>query len=174
MFYIIAAIISGAAVLIARIVNSMLAEKIGVFQGTFFNNLTGLIVSFMLMFISGDALVTSELLSQTSWYMYLGGVLGVAVVSVSSFMTPKMSAFYFTLFSFVGQLFGAVLIDYVTTGTFSVPKAAGGILVLAGLSYNLILDSKKASEISGDTTAEDIAENDNAAYCSDDEKIMQH
>ena len=72
MFYIIAAIISGASVLIARIVNSMLAEKIGVFQGTFFNNLTGLIVSFVLMFISQDALITSELISQTSWYMYLG------------------------------------------------------------------------------------------------------
>lgn len=165
MFYIIAAIISGASVLIARIVNSMLAEKIGVFQGTFFNNLTGLIVSFVLMFISQDALITSELISQTSWYMYLGGVLGVAVVSISSFMTPKMSAFYFTLFSFVGQLFGAVLIDYATTGTFSVPKAAGGILVLAGLSYNLMLDSKKSS---------DLSENDNAAYCSDDEKVMQH
>ena len=165
MFYIIAAIISGASVLIARIVNSMLAEKIGVFQGTFFNNLTELIVSFVLMFISQDALITSELISQTSWYMYLGGVLGVAVVSISSFMTPKMSAFYFTLFSFVGQLFGAVLIDYMTTGALSVPKAAGGILVLAGLSYNLMLDSKKAS---------DLSENENAAYCSDDEKVMQH
>lgn len=165
MFYIITAIISGAAVLIARIVNSMLAERIGVFQGTFFNNLTGLIVSIILMLISGDALVTSKLISQTSWYMYLGGILGVAVVSVSSLMTPKMSAFYFTLFSFVGQLFGAVLIDYVTTGAFSVPKTAGGILVLAGLSYNLMLDSKRAS---------DLNKNENAAYCSDDESVMQH
>ena len=53
----------------------------------------------------------------------------------------------------------------MTTGALSVPKAAGGILVLAGLSYNLMLDSKKAS---------DLSENENAAYCSDDEKVMQH
>jgi len=144
MFYILAAIIAGASVLIARIINSLLAEKIGVFQGTFFNNLTGLIVSLILMLVSKDALITTTTISQTSAYMYLGGVLGVVVVSVSSFMTPKMSAFYFTLFSFVGQLFGAVLIDYATTRTFSIPKTVGGLLVLAGLSYNLMLDSKNA------------------------------
>ncbi|WP_028828563.1 DMT family transporter [Proteocatella sphenisci] len=148
MFYILAAIMAGASVLIARIINSILAEKIGVFQGTFFNNLTGLMVSLILMFISKDTLITASTISQTSAYMYLGGVLGVIVVSVSSFMTPKMSAFYFTLFSFVGQLFGAILIDYATTRTFSIPKTVGGLLVLAGLSYNLMLDSKKSVDSS--------------------------
>ena len=33
-----------------------------------------------------------------------------------------------------------VIIDFITIGTISIGKAIGGILVLIGLTYNLIVD----------------------------------
>jgi len=143
MLYLIFPIIAGASIVLARIVNFKLAEKIGIFQGTFFNNLIGLIFSIIFLIFSNEFSEIDALKFNTSSiFIYLGGFLGVIVVSVSSYMTPKMSAFYFTLFLFIGQLFAATLIDYVLLGSFSTGKAAGGILVLCGLVFNLSVDSK--------------------------------
>lgn len=144
MIYLIFPMVAGASIVIARIVNFKLSEKIGIFQGTFFNNLVGLIFSIVFLIFSSEFTGIVELKFDTSSFlMYLGGLLGVIVVSISSYMTPKMSAFYFTLFMFVGQLFAATAIDYILIGSFSKGKAAGGILVLSGLIYNLMVDRKE-------------------------------
>jgi len=55
-------------------------------------------------------------------------------------MTPRISSFYLTLFIFIGQLFMGIVIDYITLGKASTGKVIGGILVLIGLAYNLIVD----------------------------------
>lgn len=142
MLYVIAAIVSGIAIVIARIVNFKLADKIGIAQGTFFNNLIGLIFSILVFFISGNIFSFDNIsFAHGSIFIYLGGFLGVIVVSLSSYMTPKLSAFYFTLFVFIGQLFTAIFIDYVTLDILSIGKIVGGILVLSGLIYNLKIDS---------------------------------
>lgn len=142
MLYIIAAIVSGIAIVIARIVNFKLADKIGIAQGTFFNNLIGLIFSILVFFISGNIFTFDNIsFPNGNILIYLGGFLGVIVVSLSSYMTPKLSAFYFTLFVFIGQLFTAIFIDYLTLDIFSIGKTVGGILVLFGLIYNLKIDS---------------------------------
>jgi transporter family-2 protein len=57
-----------------------------------------------------------------------------------------MSAFYLTLFIFIGQLFVGIIIDYFTLKELSLGKIAGGLLVLFGLSYNLLLDKKQAEK----------------------------
>lgn len=146
MLYVVAAIISGIAIVIARIVNFKLADKIGIFQGTFFNNLIGLIFSILIFFISGNIILSGHIgFTNGNILIYLGGFLGVIVVSLSSYMTPKLSAFYFTLFVFIGQLFTAIFIDYIMLDIFSIGKTVGGILVLSGLIYNLKIDSTYSS-----------------------------
>lgn len=146
MLYVVAAIISGIAIVIARIVNFKLADKIGIFQGTFFNNLIGLIFSILIFFISGNIISSGHIgFTNGNILIYLGGFLGVIVVSLSSYMTPKLSAFYFTLFVFIGQLFTAIFIDYIMLDIFSIGKTVGGILVLSGLIYNLKIDSTYSS-----------------------------
>ncbi len=144
MIYVIFAILAGSSIVIARIVNFRLAEEIGIFQGTFFNNLVGLIFSIVFLLLASNFSELGDLkLNASSISIYLGGFLGVIVVSVSSYMTPKMSAFYFTLFLFVGQLFTATAIDYISLGFFSKGKVTGGLLVLSGLIYNLSIDNKQ-------------------------------
>lgn len=45
---------------------------------------------------------------------------------------------------FIGQLFTGMLLDYLVAGDFSLNKVIGGVLVVAGLSYNLWIDTKRS------------------------------
>lgn len=56
MLYIFIAILAGASIVVGRIINSNLAEKIGVFQGTLFNYVIGLFFSFIFLFLSNESL----------------------------------------------------------------------------------------------------------------------
>ncbi len=141
------AILAGVSIVLSRIVNYVLAQKIGLFQGTFFNYLLGFLGSFILLLISGSAMDLFSLSSyQGTWWAYLGGLIGIATISISSILSSKISAFYLTLLLFVGQLFGGMLLDYFVDGDFSLQKVIGGLLVVVGLSYNLWVDSKSKNE----------------------------
>lgn len=143
MMSILLAIIAGAFIVISRIINSNLANKIGIFEGTFFNFLTGLLFSFLFFMFSSESIksIISPSLN-IPFAAFLGGLVGVIVVAISNLITPKIPVFYFTLFLFVGQLLTGMLIDYFALNTLSTGKLIGGILVLLGLSYNLYLDKK--------------------------------
>ncbi|MBE6022173.1 MAG: DMT family transporter [Cellulosilyticum sp.] len=141
--YILLAILAGVSIVLSRIVNYVLADKIGLFQGTFFNYLLGFLGSFVLLLISGDTIQLFSLSSyQGTWWAYTGGLVGVGVIALSSHLSSKISAFYLTLLLFVGQLFGGMVLDYIVSGDFSLQKIIGGLLVVVGLSYNLWIDSK--------------------------------
>lgn len=143
MFYIALAFLSGVTIVLARVINYVLADKIGIFQGTFFNYLLGLLGSFALLFISGETLnLFSSSSYQGSWWAYLGGAVGVGVIALSSHLSSKISAFYLTLLLFIGQLFTGILLDYLIIGDFSMLKILGGALVVTGLAYNLWIDKK--------------------------------
>lgn len=141
MVYIFIAILAGVSVVVSRIINSNLADSIGIFQGTAVNYIVGLAFSFIFLIFSNEAF--SQRLSYFSnipLWAYLGGTVGVLVVALSSYINPKISAFYLTLLIFIGQLFAGMVIDYFALNELSSGKIIGGLLVLIGLSYNLYLD----------------------------------
>lgn len=141
MIYIIISIIAGVTIVIGRTINSILAERIGIFQGTFFNYVVGLLFSLIFLIFSKETFPSSfSNFHSIPFFAYLGGLLGVITIVVSNYMTPRISSFYLTLFIFIGQLFTGILFDYITLGTVSIGKIIGGILVLIGLTYNLIVD----------------------------------
>ena len=143
IFPAVLAVLAGVSIVVARIINANLGDKIGVFSSTFFNYIVGFAISlFILFFTKEGSNIASLSLKNVPFLGFLGGFLGVMVVSLSSFAAPKISAFYMTLFCFIGQLFVGIILDYVTLGTLSPGKIIGGILVLIGLSYNLNIDKK--------------------------------
>lgn len=145
--YITLAILAGVSIVLSRIINYVLADKIGLFQGTFFNYLLGFLGSFILLIVSGDMMQLFNISSyQGTWWAYLGGLVGVGVIALSSFLSSKISAFYLTLLLFVGQLFGGMALDYFVSGDFSLQKIVGGFLVVIGLSYNLWIDARSKKE----------------------------
>ena len=135
--------------MISRSVNYVLSNKIGMYQSTLFNYIFGLSGSFLLLLISGETfkLFTSSSYS-APWFVYAGGLLGVIVVTMLSFLSSKVSSFYLTLLLFVGQLFTGIIIDALSTGKISFYQLVGGALVVLGLTYNLYIDSVNSKTVS--------------------------
>ena len=139
--YILIAILAGVSVVISRIFNSKIADEIGTLQGTFINYLTGLIAAFIFFILSKEYLNMGNInYSSIPFYSYLGGAIGILVVLLSNYTTPKVSNFSLSLLVFIGQLSIGILIDYYSYSTVSIGKILGGILILLGLSYNMIID----------------------------------
>lgn len=149
MIYILFAILCGVTNVLSRSVNFVLSDKIGMYQSTLFNYIFGLSGSFLLLLVSGE---TFKLFTSSSynapWFVYAGGILGVVVVTLLSYLCSKVSSFYLTLLLFVGQLFTGVIIDALSTGEISFYKVLGGALVVLGLSYNLYIDKINCKTVS--------------------------
>jgi len=148
MFYIviIVSILAGISNVVSRIINANLANEIGVFQGTFFNYVVGLLLSIIFLIFSSESIfISTATLQSIPPIAYLGGLMGIMVVGISSYLTPKISVFYLTLFLFVGQLFVGVFLDYIALGQLSIGKVIGGLLVVTGLTYNLIIDKRSST-----------------------------
>ena len=149
-FEIIAVIVSFAAginIVISRTLNAKLADLTSVWISTFFNYFIGLIVSIPVLFILGSN--ETSLINFTfspDWHIYLGGVLGMCVVFIFNITVVKISAFYLTLFVFIGQVFSGALIDMIISRELSFRNLTGGLFVAAGLTINLLLDRKRYKE----------------------------
>lgn len=140
MFYILISIASGIIVVLSRILNTALTKNIGLMESSFFNYLTGFISALILFFIMKDSIQFSNF-TDTTILAYLGGIIGVVIVILSSVVTPKMSTFYISLIIFIGQLFTGIIIDCLTLQTIPINKIIGGLLVVGGLLYNIRIDS---------------------------------
>ncbi|MCB2294183.1 DMT family transporter [Clostridium algoriphilum] len=144
MLYIILAILCGSITIISMIVNSHLAKRIGVFQGTLINYIVGIFSTILLMILVRNS-INISLVSYNSIpvWAFLGGLLGVIVVASTNIVIPKISTIYTTLLIFMGQLFTGILIDYFRVGFVSKGKIIGGILILLGIIYNSNVDKKE-------------------------------
>ncbi|WP_294394700.1 DMT family transporter [uncultured Clostridium sp.] len=145
MIYILLSILTGVIIVVSRILNTRLSHEIGLIESSYFNYLTGAVTSIVLFLIM-DEHFNFFSLKDVPLYGYLGGVLGVIIVILNSVVSPKLSAFYVTLLIFVGQLFTGVLIDWLIAGTLPLTKILGGIIVVIGLSFNLLVDAKDAAK----------------------------
>lgn len=181
MIYILISILAGANITLTRLINTNLSEKIGIFQSTMYNYVTGFIVATICLFISGEKIKLSvsalklaltpetatkvvTVASKTNGTMVAGvaaastaadsiakipvwalggGLVGVVVIVLSCYLTPKISAFYFTIIMFIGQLFAGIAIDYFNLNVLSPGKLIGGILVFTGLAFNQYIDNRK-------------------------------
>ena len=135
---------AGVTIVLSRTLNAKLSELTSVRISSFYNYIIGLAVSIPALLLLGrNETPLTEFSFSPDWYIYTGGLLGLLVVLISNIVVVKISAFYLTLLIFIGQVFSGILIDAVITREFSFRNLIGGILVAAGLSVNLLLDSKR-------------------------------
>ena len=141
MLYITIAILAGVSIVVARIINANLAKENWELGRHVFNYITGLFFSMLFLIFSSDSMyIPMHTLQSIPIAVYLGGLVGVIVISLSNYITPKISAFYLTLLIFIGQLFAGTIIDFFLTNELSTGKIIGGVFVLIGLTYNLLVD----------------------------------
>ncbi|HWR23927.1 MAG TPA: DMT family transporter [Feifaniaceae bacterium] len=139
--YILLGILAGGTIVVARMCNAGLSERIGNYKSTFYNYVTGLLGSALLLFVMGGAR-PSGIAQPFTIAMYLGGMIGVLNMLVSNYITPRMSAYVLTLLIFISQLASGIVLDALMGYGVSIGKVAGGVLVLLGLLYNQNVDKK--------------------------------
>ncbi len=125
------AALSGAGVVVGRMLNAQAGARIGLGRSTFNNYWVGLVVCALAMLLAGERFALPE--GGANLFMYMGGALGVGVVMLSSVVALKISTLRLTLVAFVSQMATALALDAVVSGAFSLPRAAGSLLVLLGL-----------------------------------------
>ncbi|MBK5241736.1 DMT family transporter [Clostridium sp.] len=144
MLYIISAALCGCFIILSMIINSHLAKKVGVFQGTLVNYIVGLLTTILLIIIVRNFVDLSyNDYSKIPLWALLGGLIGVMVVASSNVVIPKIPTIYTTLLIFIGQIFTGILIDYFIAGFVSKGKVIGGVLILIGIMYNSTVDKKE-------------------------------
>jgi len=133
---------SGVCVVISRTYNALLGEKSSVYVSTFFNYVTGLSLSVLVLLVLGNAELATPYTLSLDPLIYLGGLFGAAVVLICNITVQKVSAFYLTLLMFVGQVFSAIALDMVIAREVVPVLLIGGVLVVAGLVIDLMIDRK--------------------------------
>lgn len=158
--YIILAAITGGLVILSMIINSRLANKIGVLQGTLVNYIVGLGFTLVLvMILKGPREFITNNLSNVPFYGFLGGFIGVMVVATSNVIIPKIPAIYSTLLIFIGQVFTGIIIDYIRLSSVSKGKIIGGLIIVLGLLYNTNLDKEQIEKEEDKISKESFTDN---------------
>lgn len=142
---VILSILAGVTNVVSRSVNAELSGKNGVLYATWYNYAVGLTVSAAILTVmlnTGHAQM--QMFISPKMWIYLGGIIGICVVSLSNFLTPKMPAFQMSLILFAGQMFTGILLDSVILHKFATGSLVGGLFVTLGLALNAWLDNKIA------------------------------
>lgn len=133
MYYLIAYLVGGLIV-VQMTINSILASRIGNFNGIIINYTTGLIVTFF-MICFFNVKFDFETLKEIPSYVYLGGCLGVLVILSCNYLIPKLSIVHATLTLIAGQLITGNLIDFILFGTLPFKRIIGCMFILAGVFW---------------------------------------
>ncbi len=135
-------LLSGVTIVLARMCNARLAQQCGPHYSSLMNYITGLIGSLIMFVFMGAAANAAFPAPGGSITMYLGGALGLVSVYMLNVIAHRMPATQLTLLIFAGQLFTGLVLDYFLTHKFSAGTLAGGLIVLAGLTVNILSDKK--------------------------------
>ena len=103
LFYLLLAIIGGTCIGLQAGINGVLGKRIGVIEASFVSFFIGTIILLLLVIFAGKG----DLLKVTnvSKWQLLGGVLGVAYVSIMVAIVPKIGVASAITAVIVGQLF---------------------------------------------------------------------
>ena len=134
---VIVSLLAGFTVLLSRLINGRLARQTSVATATLINYLTGLMGALLVLAVTGTG---ERLTFNIPLPYYLGGMLGATIVVISNHVVGRISSFYMTLALFIGQVSAGLLLDIALEGTFPMRTALGGLLVLLGLTVNLMQD----------------------------------
>ena len=133
---------SGVAMAVQGTMNAALGKIIGLLEATLVVHLAGLILAGALVFGLQLGTISLPKLYQAPWYLYLGGLIGVAIIYGVVRSIPKVGVAPATTAIILGQVFTASLIDHF--GLFGMQQMqfswhrVVGILLMAGGAWLLL------------------------------------
>lgn len=139
--FLLAALAGGAVLPIQVALNTLLrgSANAAPMQVTFISYLAGTLASLLVCFMAKYPLPSMTALSQTSWWMWVGGCLGTFYVWSTIFATPKIGAALALALTIAGQMIAALFLDHygalgLTKYAASPTRIAGVVLVVLGVS----------------------------------------
>jgi bacterial/archaeal transporter family-2 protein len=139
-FYLLAALAGGAVLPIQVALNTLLRRYVGEpMQVTFISYLVGALTSLLICGLAQYPLPATTALTQTSWWMWIGGCLGTLYVWSTIFATPRIGAALALALTIAGQMIAALFLDHygalgLTRYAASPTRIAGVVFVVLGVS----------------------------------------
>lgn len=135
--YLLAALIGGAILPVQVALNTLLKGYVGQpMQVTFISYFAGTIASLIICVFARYPLPTITSLSQTSWWMWVGGCLGTLYVWSTIFATPKLGAGLTLGLTIAGQMIAALFLDHF--GLIGLTKYPANPLRITGTVFVII------------------------------------
>jgi len=142
--WIFLALAAGAGVLMAiqGSMNGAMSKIVGVLEGNFVLHAIGLLLIVILLFVLGLGKGDLHELGKAPWYLYLPGVINVAIIYAVMLSIAKTSAGTATTAIITGQLIMSLIVDQF--GLFGLEKVSmtwgrGIGLVLMAVAARLLL-----------------------------------
>ncbi len=132
---------AGITVVLSRIVNAHLSQRIDALQGSLVNHLVGLPFCLLLALgvgVNESSAAAPFMAGDFRLWIWCGGMLGVTTVAMTNVIVPKIPAYQLSLFLFCGQLFCGMLLDVFCGGALNKREFGAGILVAAGIAVNQV------------------------------------
>jgi len=144
----VAAFASGASIVTSRVLNARLGQEIGSRRGVFVCHVTGLLVALPLFFLlgGGEAGFHAGYAFSPLFFMYIGGIMGVVVISIDNATSVRIPAFYLALLLFLGQVSAGLVVDFIIERGINWINLVGGVLVAGGLCVNVLIDKAKGAD----------------------------
>lgn len=142
---IVCAFSAGSTIVLARSINGYLAKKIGAYQSSYFNYLTGLFTSLIiwLLMTFPTSVSIQTFLDIPNTVMFFGGVIGVINIVILNLVVSKIAPLHLTLIVFIAQLASGVVLDYFLYDSFSFKKLIGCCIVFLGLIHYQYVQRKQ-------------------------------
>jgi transporter family-2 protein len=132
-------IVAGGLIAIQSVLNSSLGQRIGNFGSVLVLTFISAIVLIVLIFTFPYSANFRNLPGISEWYLYIGGILGVAILAIPIYLVPRIGTTSALIAIVLGQSLFALIIDHF--GLFASPKieinlARGvGVLLVAVGAY---------------------------------------
>jgi transporter family-2 protein len=131
-------VVAGSMITIQSVLNAALGKKTGNLGSVLLLTLVSILVLLILITLFPGTANLRNMPGISEWYLYLGGVLGVAILAAPIFLIPRIGATSTLTALVVGQLCLALIIDHF--GLFTFPKieinltrVMGIVLFIAGV-----------------------------------------
>ena len=132
------ALVAGASFVVQQAVNANLRTEIGsAWWAGFISYLGGTVIMLMMVVFMRAPLLSSNLISRSTWWSWSGGLFGAIYISISILLLSRLGAFTIVALIVIGQLVTSLVFDHF--GVLNVPhfpisaaRIVGGVFLCIG------------------------------------------
>ncbi|BDD04829.1 DMT family transporter [Aureibacter tunicatorum] len=139
LYLILMAIVAGCCIPCQGTINAKLSEHMNhPFQVAFFSFFVANVLIGIYLLVSGETFPSFSTLTNITWYLYTGGLLGIVFITSVMLLIPKLGVATTLSFAIVGQLVCSLILDQIglfgmKTHPINLQKIIGVICLLVGL-----------------------------------------